>query len=349
MAQTFTDQFFLMDPANPPPAGTTLGVVKLSLTDQNDDNDFDRFNNDSINGSDIRSSWPGDTVTVNVPGVGNVTYTGTTFYLANGQQVFAPNDGQVLEGGSFVSSTWVNTQGPLLVKQLGPPCFVAGTLIDTPDGRRPVERLRPGDSVLTLDGGVQPLRWAGRRVVAGRGSFAPVRFAAGVLGNDRPLLVSPQHRVLLGGPQVALLFGAHEVLAAAVHLVDGGAVTRAPQPCVAYHHLLFDGHALVRSNGAASESFFPGDTVLRGDGAIRTELAALFPGLAAGCGPAAWRTARRVLRGHEARALRGASVLGGYAPRRRALRNSAGRNAPIAIPVPTYAAMPSATSPANAA
>lgn len=31
-------------------------------------------------------------------------------------------------------------------------CFVAGTLVSTPQGRRPIEQLRPGDSVLTSDG-----------------------------------------------------------------------------------------------------------------------------------------------------------------------------------------------------
>ncbi|MFA5582109.1 MAG: Hint domain-containing protein, partial [Paracoccaceae bacterium] len=36
-------------------------------------------------------------------------------------------------------------------------CFTPGTLIDTPDGPRLVEDLRPGDLVLTADHGAQPL------------------------------------------------------------------------------------------------------------------------------------------------------------------------------------------------
>ncbi|MFM1862967.1 MAG: hypothetical protein RLZ26_1489, partial [Pseudomonadota bacterium] len=43
-------------------------------------------------------------------------------------------------------------------------CFAAGTLIQTDRGARRVEDLRPGDGVVTLDRGVQPLRWAGSRL-----------------------------------------------------------------------------------------------------------------------------------------------------------------------------------------
>ena len=61
---TYSDQFFLIDPSAPPAPGTSLTYVNYTLTDQNNDGDFDRFNNDSINGSDITSSYAGDTVTV---------------------------------------------------------------------------------------------------------------------------------------------------------------------------------------------------------------------------------------------------------------------------------------------
>ena len=95
MATSYTDQFFTIDPYNPPPAGTAMNFTRLTLIDQNDDDDFDRLDNDSVDGFDITSSWPGDTVTVDVPGVGFVTYTGVTFYLSDGRQVFTPNDGQI--------------------------------------------------------------------------------------------------------------------------------------------------------------------------------------------------------------------------------------------------------------
>ena len=37
MPTNYTDQFFAMDPANPPPVGTLLTVSVPTLTDQNDD------------------------------------------------------------------------------------------------------------------------------------------------------------------------------------------------------------------------------------------------------------------------------------------------------------------------
>lgn len=54
-----------------------------------------------------------------------------------------PNSG----GGSTPSGTYAT-----------PPCFVRGTLIDTCQGPRPVQALRPGDRIKVLDGGPQPLR-----------------------------------------------------------------------------------------------------------------------------------------------------------------------------------------------
>ncbi|KPP89116.1 MAG: Hint domain [Rhodobacteraceae bacterium HLUCCA08] len=305
MPTTYTDQFFFLDPANPPGVGATLNFSVLSLTDQNDDLDFDAFDNDSVNGSDITQSYPGDTVTVNVPGVGNVTYTGITFYLANGTQVFTPTDGQVLENGTFVSSTWVNTQGPLNVSDMGPPCFVAGTLLDTALGPRPIERIVVGDLVDTLDRGLQPVRWVGARAVRGGGDFAPIRFAPGAIGNDRALFLSPQHRVLIRGWQAELYYGQDEILVAAKHLVDGRSVQVAPRPVVTYHHLMFDRHEIVRAEGVDSESFHPGDYMLQGDAALRSELTALFPELTVPARAPAWRTARPVLRATEAAVLAG--------------------------------------------
>jgi len=300
---TYKDQFFLIDPSSPPVAGTSLNFARYTLTDANNDNDFDRFNNDLINGSDITSSYPGDTVTVNVPGVGNVTYTGTTFYLANGQTVFTPNAGQVLQNGTFVSATWVNTQGPLLVNQLGPACFCKGTLLRVPGGAVAIEALSPGDRVETMDHGAQTVRWIGRKTVGGSGDFAPVQFDAGAIGNNRPLTVSPQHRVMLAGARAELLFAEPEVLVPALHLVGLSGARRVPMATVTYLHLLFDRHEIVFSEGAPTESFHPGSQLMDGDRALRAEIAAIFPdcpGLVRG---AAVPVARPVLAGYEARLL----------------------------------------------
>lgn len=163
------------------------------------------------------------------------------------------------------------------------PCFTPGTLITTPEGPVPVERLRPGDLVETLDHGPQPLRWVGARTVEGMGRFAPIRIAAGALGNRRALCLSPQHRVLLRDWRAELWFGSSAVFVAARHLVNGGSVRAAPVSRVTYLHLAFDRHEAVFAEGLTCESLHLGPMSLAAmDGAQRAELMALFPELATG-------------------------------------------------------------------
>lgn len=292
MPTNYSDQFFVMDPANPPPAGTFLNISVRTLTDQNDDGDIDRFDGDAIDGVDIVNSWPGDTVTVNVAGVGNITYTGITFYLPGGVRVFTPTDGQVLQAGTLVSTTWVNTQGPLLVGDLGPPCFVAGTLIETATGTVEVQALRVGDAVLTRDNGPQPVRWLGLRTLSAGDlsddpSLRPVRIRSDALAPGVPasdLLVSQQHRVLVRSRIAERMFGAEEILVAAKHLCDlDGIDICADCDGVTYVHILFDRHEVIYSNSAETESLYAGPMVLGSldrDGV--NEVLKLFPDLGLG-------------------------------------------------------------------
>lgn len=302
MPTTYTDQFFIIDPYNPPASGTTLNFVTYTFVDQNDDGDVDRFNNDSVNGFDVQSSWPGDVVNIDVGGT-IFSYTGTTFYLSNGTQVFTPTDGQALQNGILDSATGVTTQGPLDVGDLGPPCFAAGTRIETDRGMVPVELIEIGDLVRTLDNGLQPVRWHGSLGVPALEKLAPIRFAPNAIGNARELLVSPQHKILVSGWRAELYFGADEVLVAAVHLVNADTIHRAPQRHVMYHHLMFDAHEVLLAEGIPTESFYPGDYILQDDD-LRTEVTALFPEMM-GQACSDWETARTVLRGQEAKVLCG--------------------------------------------
>ncbi|WP_306005141.1 Hint domain-containing protein [Aquicoccus porphyridii] len=182
-------------------------------------------------------------------------------------------------------------------------CFTAGTRIATARGPCPVQDLHPGEMVLTRDHGFQPLRWIGRRTVPAHGSLAPIRFEAGVVANKRPLVVSPQHRMLIRGAKANLMFGESEVLASAKHLVNGGSVRRVPGGEVSYVHILFDRHEIVYAEGAPSESFFPGDIGLEAvDEAAREELFTIFPELRSSTGNFG-ETARMCLRAHESRLL----------------------------------------------
>jgi len=303
MPTTYNDQFFNIDPAAPPPVGTLLTVSNYDLVDQDDDGDIDAGGGDTVNGQDVTASWPGDTITINVPGVGEVTYTGTTFYLANGTQVFTPTDGQVLQSGTLVSTTFVNTTGPLIPgSDLGPPCFTPGTMIDTPAGLRAVEDLQPGDWVNTADNGPQPLLWVGRTTVKAEDKLAPIRFEAGILGLDRPLLVSPQHRMLIDDWRAAYHFGHSEVLIPAHCLVNDDTVTRVEGGQVDYIHLLFSRHEIIIANGAKSESYYPGYALTRSEQETQAEVLALFPDLNR-IEMAEFKTARPVILPREARAI----------------------------------------------
>lgn len=177
------------------------------------------------------------------------------------------------------------------------PCFTAGTCILTPSGERPIETLVPGDLVITLDHGPQPLRWVGSRKVAGSGAFAPVLFAPFSLGNTRPVRVSPQHRMLLSDWRADLWFGTREVLAAAQHLVNGRNVIRTLVPWVTYFHIALDRHELVLANGIPCETLHLGRMGLAAmDADQREELLALFPVLFRTGSGRCLPTARRCLR-----------------------------------------------------
>lgn len=224
-----------------------------------------------------------------VVGFGSVTYTNSDPAAGGGLSGFA-----ALADGSVVNFSEIEN---VII------CFAAGTRILTPQGERLVETLRPGDMVLTADSGLQPIRWAGKRTVPGRGKLAPIRIAQGTFLNQRDLLVSPQHRMLIKGWNTQMLFGENEVLAAATHLVDDRRVTRQEQDEITYVHLLFDQHEVIFAEGAPSESFHPGQVGMDGILApAREELFQIFPELRsnlAGYGP----TSRMCLRGHEAKAL----------------------------------------------
>lgn len=173
------------------------------------------------------------------------------------------------------------------VTELALPCFTPGTLIDTPQGPRPVEALQVGDRVTTLDHGAQPLRWVGHSPVSSlrmalHPELRPILIRAHAFGHNHPardMLVSPQHRILIEGWRAEMLFAEPQVLVAALHLVNDRTVLRAPFVTqTTYIHLQCDAHEVLISDGLPTESFNPGPTVVKTlDRAARAELEALFP------------------------------------------------------------------------
>ena len=190
------------------------------------------------------------------------------------------------------------------------PCFTPGAMVSTPKGLIRVEDLRVGDRVMTRDNGLQDLRWIGRKDL-GRATlladdrFRPIRIRKGALGNEMPLhdmTVSPNHRVLLTGPELSLNFGEEEVLVAAKHLVGMAGVEVVAADDVSYLHLLCDRHEVLMVDGVWTESFQPGEYAMNGLGADQAnEVFALFPELRDPKLNLTFRDARTALRRHEAR------------------------------------------------
>ncbi len=182
-------------------------------------------------------------------------------------------------------------------------CFADGTLIDTAQGRRSVRALKAGDRVWTHDNGFQPVAAVVVRCVSALGEAAPVCFDVGAIGNDRDLVVSPRHRVLLSGWRCQALFGEEEVLCEARHLVNGTSIRRVPRATVTYVHLLLDRHEILRSDGALSESMLVTDFSLQELGPLNSREMAQVLSLARSGTPRPCQTARRCLRYHEAQLM----------------------------------------------
>lgn len=246
-----------------------------------------------VNGEDLR----GEPITV-------VTIAGQRyFFLENGASLATmdafPNGAHAIQ--SYDTTTDV------------PVCFTRGVLIRTPEGEVPVETLTAGDLVETCEGNTRKVRWVSSRKVRRAELILspekrPVCIAADRFGPGMPesdLWLSPQHRVLVSGWQVELLFHDQEVFVAAKHLsspekdaewdLDGG---------VEYYHILLDTHEAVVSNGMATESFFPGDEAvvsLRAE--QRAEMQWSMPELGGDWGRYG-PLSRQAINGAEARVLR---------------------------------------------
>jgi hypothetical protein len=282
--------------------------------------------------SDDVNVYPDGTTTLDVlgndinsgPGTMTITHingqpvgVGTTITLPTGQLVTLNADGtfNVVGDGDEEDFNFTytidngNDTDVGFVNATSVPCFVAGTLIATPDGDRCAEALQPGDMVITKDEGAQPLRWVGSRCVTATGDFAPIHIRANTLGQHRDLLVSPLHRVLIKDNLAELLFGEAEVLVAARDLLNDHSITRVEGGDVTYVHLLFDRHQVVFSEGLETESFLPGpQTATSFEADVVEEIYSIFPELDPETGAGYPTAARRTLKRYEAELLRASKV-----------------------------------------
>lgn len=203
---------------------------------------------------------------------------------------------QALDPGQTLTDTFVvnlqdlggsDTQ-TVTITITGVPCFVAGTLIETATGPKPVESIRPGDLVMTRDNALQQVRWVGQRTVhadalAAEERLRPIRIRKGALGAGLPLndmLLSRQHRLLVTGERVQQICGSDEVLLPALRFLGWPGVDMVgPGGPVSYHHLLFDRHQVIIAEGVPTESLLLGEEA-RNQLPLRalTEIETLFPG-----------------------------------------------------------------------
>ncbi len=227
--------------------------------------------------------------------------TGQTVTLNSNGTLSVEGDGDA-EDFNFTYTVTDGTETDIgMVNATSIPCFVAGTLIATPDGERPAEDLMPGDLVLTQDDGPQPLRWIGMRTVAATGDFAPIHIRADTFGTHRDLLVSPLHRILIRDSLAEILFGEPEVLVAARDLINDCSVTRREGGQVEYVHLMFDRHQVVFSEGLETESYLPGPQTSKSfEQDVLQEICAIFPDIDHTTGKGYSQAARRTLRRYEA-------------------------------------------------
>jgi hypothetical protein len=202
-------------------------------------------------------------------------------------------------GVTYTSGTF-NTDGSI-PHSSSVPCFTSGTSIVTAKGPKFVENLQEGDRILTRDNGFQPVRWIGRCTQPALGESAPIHIANEVFGNTTELLVSPNHRMLVVDALADLYFGERELLISAKHLLGMDGISRKIGGYVTYVHILFDVHQIVVSNGAFSESFFPGQMALNTlEDTTRQEVLDLFPELAFETNGSFQQTARMCLNKDEA-------------------------------------------------
>lgn len=150
-------------------------------------------------------------------------------------------------------------------------CFALGTLIATQCGEVSVETLKVGDMVMTLDHGLQPIRWIHFHECPLDGverSAKPMLIAAGSIRQgvpSRDLIVSPNHRILVGGAgQLAMDFDDEALVAAKALTSLSGVRHMAGKRHITWVHFACDRHEVVIANGCLTESLLLGPMVMQG-------------------------------------------------------------------------------------
>ena len=161
-------------------------------------------------------------------------------------------------GGSFVFNNFSTAAGAPTTFQVtamsvtAVVCYVRGTMIRTPDGELPVEKLRPGKQIVVLiDGQTIPrtVKWVGHRRIdltkhPRPETVAPIRIERDAFADNVPhtdLLLSPDHAVFVDGMLICIR-----------QLVNGTTIRQERDwTAVDYYHVELDAARHPAGRGAA--------------------------------------------------------------------------------------------------
>ena len=171
----------------------------------------------------------------------------------NGADVEVIENGTTL--GTIAFDTAANAQAAFDAGAIQIPhtlCFLPGTLITTPSGERPVERLAVGDLVRTASGADRPVTWIGEgRVLATRGrrsAATPVIVRKGAFAPNVPhtdLHVTKGHAFFVDGLLIPVEF-----------LVNHRSILWDDRAqAVLVYHVELETHDVLLANGAPAESY----------------------------------------------------------------------------------------------
>ncbi len=125
--------------------------------------------------------------------------------------------------------------------------LIAGTLLETAAGWRPVEKLMRGDAVYTYDGGLRTIDRLERRFIE-TADAAPeglVHVPGGVLSSSDDLLVLPQQKLLI---ETSALGGVAALVRAADLVGQGGIARVQPDRHIQIVQPIFDDEEILWAN-----------------------------------------------------------------------------------------------------
>ncbi len=164
-----------------------------------------------------------------------------------------PNETLQVQATSLGAQISLASTMHAITQDSGAPCFARGTGILTPLGYVPVERLQPGDQVVTHQGALAPVRWVGWRTIDLAAHHRPeavwpVRMCEGALGPGIPgrdIILSPDHALLLHGQLVPVKL-----------LTNNATIKRETSSlAVTYFHIELARHDIIFAEHLAVETY----------------------------------------------------------------------------------------------